>query len=78
MCLHVWRRRQLSLKNSHEEVKLTEGTAVTATQSRLVLYDIADILQLLVTQFALMKPAKEEDGQGMNSWKALIEVPVDL
>lgn len=56
VCLHVWRRRQLLLKDSHEEVKLTEGTAMAAAQSRLVLDDIADILQLLVTQFALMEP----------------------
>lgn len=46
-------------------MQLTEGTAMAATQSRLVLDYVADIFQLFVAQFAFMEPAKK-DAWGMS------------
>lgn len=61
--LHGRRRQQRSLKGSHKEVQLTEGTAMAATESTFVLDDVADVLQLLVAQTALMEPAKGKSGK---------------
>lgn len=40
-------------------MQLTEGTAMSTTESRFVLDDVADVLQLLVTKTALVEPAEE-------------------
>lgn len=51
-----WWRQQLSLKDSHQKMQLTEGTAMTATESRFVLDDVADVFQLFVTHAAFVEP----------------------
>lgn len=53
-----------SLKDSHQEVQLTEGTAMAATESRFVLDDVADVFQLLVAQAAFVKPVNGKERLG--------------
>lgn len=56
--------RRRSLQDSHQQVQLTEGAAVPATEPRLVLDEVADVFQLLVAKAALVEPAREWGGVG--------------
>lgn len=67
MCLQM-RRWQLSLQDSHEEMQFPEGTTMAATEPRLVLDNVADVLQLLVAQLAFMEPFLSGDVYSDRRW----------